>query len=61
MTSGNIAVFDHDALRHVEYVSEYLKMFDLQSPASSEMETRLREAWRDAATATLPKSCRSRG
>ncbi|MEW4526997.1 glucosamine-6-phosphate deaminase [Maioricimonas sp. JC845] len=44
MTSGNIAVFDHDALRHVEYVSEYLKMFDLQSPASSEMETRLREA-----------------
>lgn len=31
MTSGNIAVFDHDALRHVEFVSEFLELSGLQS------------------------------
>ena len=34
MTSGNIAVFDHDALRHVEFLSEFLELSGLQSPAS---------------------------
>jgi len=27
MTSGNIAVFDHDALRHIDFVSEFHKLF----------------------------------
>ena len=27
MTSGNIAVFDHDALRHIDYVEEFLNIF----------------------------------
>ncbi|HUG17667.1 MAG TPA: glucosamine-6-phosphate deaminase [Planctomycetaceae bacterium] len=27
MTSGNIAVFDHDALRHINYVREFQKIF----------------------------------
>jgi glucosamine-6-phosphate deaminase len=31
MTSGNIAVFDHDALRHTEFVSEFLELFGLQT------------------------------
>lgn len=31
MTSGNIAVFDHDALRHVNFVSEVLELFGLQT------------------------------
>jgi glucosamine-6-phosphate deaminase len=44
MTSGNIAVFDHDALRHVEYVSQFLEQFGLQTPASILVEQRLRRA-----------------
>ena len=36
MTSGNIAVFDHDALRHIDYVSEFHKIFGLNTqPAQS--------------------------
>ena len=31
MTSGNIAVFDHDALRHIDYVSEFHKIFGLNT------------------------------
>jgi glucosamine-6-phosphate deaminase len=31
MTSGNIAVFDHDALRHIDYVSEFHKIFGLNN------------------------------
>ncbi|MCA9022811.1 MAG: PIG-L family deacetylase, partial [Planctomycetaceae bacterium] len=27
MTSGNIAVFDHDALRHIDFVCEFHKLF----------------------------------
>ena len=34
MTSGNIAVFDHDALRHIDYVNEYLRLFGLTTDAS---------------------------
>lgn len=32
MTNGNIAVFDHDALRHIDYVEEFLTMFKRMSP-----------------------------
>ncbi|MGD9857009.1 MAG: glucosamine-6-phosphate deaminase [Planctomycetaceae bacterium] len=44
MTSGNIAVFDHDALRHIDYVSEYLEMFGLQTAHSLSLEGHLRNA-----------------
>lgn len=45
MTSGNIAVFDHDALRHVDYVSEFLDLFGLQTAESSRLEQQLRESF----------------
>jgi glucosamine-6-phosphate deaminase len=35
MTSGNVAVFDHDALRHVEYVHESQLTFDLETEKSA--------------------------
>lgn len=34
MTSGNIAVFDHDALRHIDYVEEFLTIFGLSTVGS---------------------------
>jgi glucosamine-6-phosphate deaminase len=34
MTSGNIAVFDHDALRHIDYVNEFHKLFELHSESA---------------------------
>jgi len=44
MTSGNIAVFDHDALRHIDYVSEFLELFGLQTAHSLSLEGHLRNA-----------------
>ena len=44
MTSGNIAVFDHDALRHIDYVGEFLELFGLQSSDSVAIEASLRNA-----------------
>ncbi len=44
MTSGNIAVFDHDALRHLDYVMKFLELFSLQSPASCLLEQRIRQS-----------------
>ncbi|MEX2286132.1 MAG: glucosamine-6-phosphate deaminase [Planctomycetaceae bacterium] len=41
MTSGNIAVFDHDALRHIDYANEYLQIFGLNSEASEALQQRL--------------------
>jgi glucosamine-6-phosphate deaminase len=41
MTSGNIAVFDHDALRHIDYVGEFLQLFELHSPQSILLEKEL--------------------
>ncbi len=43
MTSGNIAVFDHDALRHMAYVSEFLDLFGLRTPESDAIEQRLQQ------------------
>ena len=34
MTSGNIAVFDHDAMRHIDFVNGYLEAFGLGSDSS---------------------------
>jgi glucosamine-6-phosphate deaminase len=44
MTSGNIAVFDHDALRHVEYVGEFEKMFGLNTEKAQALCCKLRTA-----------------
>jgi glucosamine-6-phosphate deaminase len=44
MTSGNIAVFDHDALRHINYVSEFYKLFELHSESTRALCQRLRDA-----------------
>jgi len=41
MTSGNIAVFDHDAARHIDYVSEYLELFGLVTDQSQSLKQRL--------------------
>jgi glucosamine-6-phosphate deaminase len=37
MTSGNIAVFDEDALRHVDYVSQFSASFGIDTPASHDL------------------------
>jgi glucosamine-6-phosphate deaminase len=44
MTSGNIAVFDHDALRHIDYVNEFHKLFELHSESARALCCRLRNA-----------------
>lgn len=44
MTSGNIAVFDHDALRHIDYVAEFLRLFGLQTDDSAAIEAQLRNS-----------------
>lgn len=44
MTNGNIAVFDQDALRHIDYVKEYHEIFGLNSEASEALDRRLRDA-----------------
>jgi glucosamine-6-phosphate deaminase len=44
MTSGNIAVFDHDALRHINYVSEFFNLFELHSEPARALCCRLRNA-----------------
>jgi glucosamine-6-phosphate deaminase len=38
MTSGNIAVFDHDALRFADYVTEFNKLFEID-PGQTEAVT----------------------
>nr|WP_315852354.1 6-phosphogluconolactonase [Thalassoroseus pseudoceratinae] len=42
MTSGNIAVFDHDALRHIDYVEQFQRMFGVGTDDGFELYTRLR-------------------
>jgi glucosamine-6-phosphate deaminase len=37
MTSGNIAVFDHDAIRHADYVQQFLEIFKLNTAATDEL------------------------
>ncbi len=44
VTSGNIAVFDHDAMRHTDYVREFLEMFGLDSEESRALDERIRLA-----------------
>lgn len=44
MTSGNIAVFDHDALRHVEFVREYNQIFKLENDQTKLLDQKVRDA-----------------
>ena len=44
MTSGNIAVFDHDALRHINYVSEFHKIFALNTEPAEALCEKLHRA-----------------
>ena len=42
-TSGNIAVFDHDAIRHIDFVSEMHEIFGLDIERSRELLRQMRE------------------
>ena len=42
MTSGNIAVFDHDALRHIDFVSEFHKTFGLPDEEVERLTNQMR-------------------
>ncbi|HUG89296.1 MAG TPA: glucosamine-6-phosphate deaminase, partial [Planctomycetaceae bacterium] len=42
MTSGNIAVFDHDALRHIEFLREFLDIFRQQTDETGRLYEKLR-------------------
>ena len=44
MTSGNIAVFDHDALRHIDYVSEFHKIFGSNTASAEALCQKLQQA-----------------
>jgi len=46
MTSGNIAVFDHDAMRHIEYVRRFHDMFDIDATQTAELCHRLTDMMR---------------
>lgn len=47
MTSGNIAVFDHDALRVADLVTEYNRMFDIDQQKSKAVESVVVDSFRD--------------
>jgi glucosamine-6-phosphate deaminase len=44
MTSGNIAVFDHDALRHIDYLQEFNQIFGLNTDGSRNLQRKMRQA-----------------
>ena len=46
MTSGNIAVFDHDALRIADLVAEYHQLFGFDDSAVREVQREVRDALR---------------
>ena len=41
MTSGNIAVFDHDALRFIDFVEIFNRLFEIDTTASGELKKRV--------------------
>jgi glucosamine-6-phosphate deaminase len=43
-TSGNIAVFDHDALRHIDFVRQMNVIFGLETERTRELDRRMRES-----------------
>ena len=47
MTSGNIAVFDHDAQRIADLVTEYNRLFQIDNEKSREVELTVAESFRN--------------
>jgi glucosamine-6-phosphate deaminase len=47
MTSGNIAVFDHDAVRMVDLVTEFNRLFGIDASEAAEIQRRVHEGVRD--------------
>jgi glucosamine-6-phosphate deaminase len=47
MTSGNIAVFDHDARRVADFVTEYNRLFDIDQERSRQVEGVVNESLRN--------------
>jgi glucosamine-6-phosphate deaminase len=43
MTSGNIAVFDHDARRFLDFMADFNRLFEIDSKTTEEVETRALE------------------
>jgi glucosamine-6-phosphate deaminase len=43
-TSGSLAVFDHDALRHIDFVREMNRLFGLETDRSRELDQKMRDA-----------------
>jgi glucosamine-6-phosphate deaminase len=43
MTSGNIAVFDHDALRFIDFVETFNRLFEIDTKASTDLKKRMQE------------------
>lgn len=43
-TSGNIAVFDHNALRHIDFVAQMHAIFGLETDQTRELDRRMRES-----------------
>jgi glucosamine-6-phosphate deaminase len=46
-TSGNIAVFDHDAIRYADYVAEFNAMFEIDSHRSRELDAHIEASLRN--------------
>jgi glucosamine-6-phosphate deaminase len=46
MTSGNIAVFDHDAQRVADFVTEYNRMFNIENDRTKAVEALVNDALR---------------
>lgn len=42
MTSGNIAVFDHDAVRHLDFVKQFNAIFGLETTAGCALDRKIR-------------------
>ena len=45
MTSGNIAVFDHDAARVADLVTEYNRLFSIDIEKSQDLERQVGESF----------------
>jgi glucosamine-6-phosphate deaminase len=43
-TSGNLAVFDHAALRHIDFVHQYNAIFGLETDRTRELDGRMRDS-----------------
>ncbi len=63
MTSGNIAVFDHDARRIADMVTEYTRMFGIEEPKLADVERAVQESMmnKDPGTPDVPAVLKIKG